>query len=732
LWRARARRNFAAIACRIALVSSRKQQGRERREPRLARAAPQAGSGGGLHADPDARAQASPRSAKLGRAKPARARKGPRLVRLALGFALKWGFVAGLWTGVAGICVLAFFWFTLPPFERINVFERRPSLAFVDSDDETIATYGDLFGGLVMLEEMPPWLPMAVLATEDRRFYSHFGVDPQGLARAALANFRAGRVVQGGSTITQQLAKNVFLTNERSGARKIQEMLLAFAIERRFSKEEILTIYLNRVYLGAGTYGVEAAAQRYFGKSARGVNAHEAAVIAGLLKAPSRLAPTANAARARIRAAEVLDNMVEAGFMTAAQRLAAGELPLGTMAAANAAALRSGRYFTDWLADKVQGFVGAQTRDLVVVTTLDSRLQRAAETALEDILAREGPKVEVSQGAFVLMRPDGAVQAMVGGRSYAQSAFNRAVDARRQPGSAFKAFVYLAAAEQGLQADARIADTPLQIGTWRPRNFDNRVSGEISVREAFARSVNTSAVRVAQQAGIDNVVRAARSLGIASPIQRNLSTALGSSEVNLLELTGAYAAFANGGDGVLPYAISEIRDTAGTVLYRRQSSGTGPVMSGAALATMTDLMQAVVASGTGRAAAFDHPAAGKTGTTNDYRDAWFVGFTADFVGGAWFGNDDGEEMERTTGGSLPARLWKAVMVEAHRGLPIRPLPGAVAPDAPPSFVNAAPSVPAPAPSTPTAGEQPGWFARLLNSLSNAPTPVDAVPNYGPN
>lgn len=713
-------------------MSSRKQQGRERREPSLARGTPPEKSSGGLHADPDARAPASPRSAKPGRATPARVRKGPGLPRRILGFVLKWGFVAGLWAGVAGVCVLAFFWFTLPPFERINVFERRPSLVFVDPAGETIATYGDLFGGLVKLEEMPPWLPMAVLATEDRRFYSHFGIDPQGLARAALANFRAGRVVQGGSTITQQLAKNVFLTNERSGARKIQEMLLAFAIERRFSKDEILTIYLNRVYLGAGTYGVEAAAQRYFGKSARAVNAHEAAVIAGLLKAPSRLAPTANVARARTRAAEVLDNMVEAGFMTPPQRLAAGELPLGTIAVANANAMRSGRYFSDWLADKVQGFVGAQTRDLVVVTTLDTRLQRTAETALEDILAREGPKVEVSQGAFVLMRPDGAVQAMVGGRSYAQSAFNRAVDARRQPGSAFKAFVYLAAAEQGLRADARIADTPLQIGTWRPRNFDNRVSGEISVRDAFARSVNTSAVRIAQQVGIDNVVRTARSLGIASPIQRNLSTALGSSEVNLLELTGAYAAFANGGNGVLPYAISEIRDTSGTVLYRRQGSGPGPVMSRAALATMTDLMQAVVTSGTGRAAAFDHPAAGKTGTTNDYRDAWFVGFTADFVGGAWFGNDDGEEMERTTGGSLPARLWKAVMVEAHRGHPPRALPGAVMQDEAPLLVNAVPSPQAPAQPSQPANEQPGWFARLLNSFSTSVPSYETSTNPGSN
>ncbi len=686
-------------------MSSRKESGR--REPRLGGDEPRRNTPA-LHADPGDRA--APSSRARASKKP---RKGPGILRKATAIALKWSFVLGLWAGVAAACVLAFFWFTLPPFDLINKFERRASLVFLDPAGETIATYGDLHGGLVKLDEMPPWLPMAVLATEDRRFYSHFGVDPQGLARAAVANFRAGRVVQGGSTITQQLAKNVFLTNERSAARKIQEMLLAFAIERRFSKEDILTVYMNRVYLGAGTYGVEAAAQRYFGKSARDVNAHEAALVAGLLKAPSRLAPTANIVRARARGAEVLDNMVEAGFMTPAQRAAAGQLPLGTVGVA--AAQRGGRYFSDWLVESVQGFVGSQARDLVIVTTLDTRLQRVAEAALEDILLREEVRADVHQGAFVLMRPDGAVLAMVGGRDYARSAFNRAVDARRQPGSAFKAFVYLAAAEQGLRPDDRLLDTPLQVGTWRPRNFDNRVSGEISAREAFARSVNTSAVRVAQRVGIDSVARTARALGIGSPIQRNLSSALGSSEVNLLEITGAYASFANGGNGVLPYAIAEIRDTAGNVLYRRQGSGLGPAMSRAALATMTDLMQAVIVSGTGRAAAFDRPAAGKTGTTNDYRDAWFVGFTADYVGGAWFGNDDGDEMERTTGGSLPARLWKTVMVEAHRNLPVRQLPGSFAPDASPARET---PLAEPAPPVPVA-EQPGWFARLLGSLSSS-------------
>ncbi len=681
-------------------MTSRSPGSRARREPRLGReAAEDDAREEGLRADPDARARPS-RGPK--RAKKA---KKPGTVRWRkLGsLAVKWGAVASIWGAIAVAGVLAAFWITLPPIDAINKFERRPSLTFVDGGGETVATYGDLYGGLVRLDEMPPWLPMAVLATEDRRFYAHFGIDPQGLARAALANFRAGRVVQGGSTITQQLAKNVFLTNDRSYKRKVQEMLLAFRLERALSKDEILTIYLNRVYLGAGTYGVEAASRRYFGKSAREVNAHEAAIVAGLLKAPSRLAPTASIERARDRASDVLDNMVEAGFLTPAQRAAAARLPIASAGAT--VAQRGNRYFTDWLAEQVQGFVGYQAQDLVVVTTMDARLQRVAETALEDILAREGPKVGVGQGAFVLMRPDGAVQAMVGGRDYAKSAFNRAVDARRQPGSAFKAFVYLAAAEQGLRADESIADTPIQLATWRPRNFDNKVFGEISIRDAYARSVNTAAVRVAQRVGVDNVVREARALGISSPIPRNLSIALGTSEVSLLELTGAYASFANGGNGVLPHAILEIRDPSGKPLYRRAGSGPGQVMTPAALATMTDLMQAVVTQGSGRAASLgDRPVGGKTGTTNDYRDAWFVGFTSDYVGGAWFGNDDGDEMERTTGGSLPARLWKAVMLEAHKGMPVKALPGAVVPEA------------------------PGWFARLIGSFpASAPASPAPVP-----
>ena len=674
-------------------MSSRPPSGRkERREPSFERGTREKGArGANLRADPEAHPKRG--------AKPRKAGRGI-FGRAAL-FVFKWTFVLGIWTGIAGVGVLGYFALTLPPVDMIERFERRPSLTFVDANGETVATYGDLFGGLVRLEDMPPWLPMAVLATEDRRFYSHFGIDLRGIARAAVANFQAGRVVQGGSTITQQLAKNVFLDNDRSASRKIREALLALWLERKFSKDQILTLYLNRVYLGAGTYGVEAAARRYFGKSARAVNAHEAAIVAGLLKAPSRFAPTASMARAKTRAAEVLDNMVEAGFMTAEQRASAGALPVSVPAAT--LAQRGNRYYTDWLLDQVQGFVGFADRDLTIVTTMDQRLQRVAEAALEDTLAREGQRAEVEQGALALMSPDGAVRALVGGRDYAKSQYNRATEARRQPGSAFKAFVYLAAAERGLKPDDTVLDAPISIQNWQPRNFDGRFSGEITVRDAFARSVNTAAIRVAQQAGIDNVVRTAQRLGIASPLRRDLTLALGTSEVTLLELTGAFAAFANGGNGVIPYAILEIRDAGGNVLYRRQGSGPGAVMGRQALATMTDLAVANVRQGSGRAAAIDRPAGGKTGTTQDYRDAWFVGFTADYVAGVWFGNDDRDDMERITGGTLPARLWRTVMLEAHRGLPARPLPG----------------------QAPV--EEPGWFARLFQASSPAQAPATPAP-----
>ena len=588
--------------------------------------------------------------------------------------------IVTLWSGIALALVLSWYALRLPDLAEIENFDRRPSLAFVATTGETIGTTGDLHAGIVRLHELPPVLAQALLATEDRRFHSHFGIDPFGLVRAAIVNLRAGRIVQGGSTLTQQLAKNVFLTHERSLERKIQEVLLAIWLERKFTKEEILTLYLNRVYLGAATYGVEAAALRYFGKSARQLNMREAAILVGLLKAPSRYAPTADRARSLRRANEVLDNLAEAGFATAAEVAAAKTLPVGSRQGASE--LRSARYFIDWLSDQVSGFVGYVDRDLVVRTTLDPRLQRAAETAIAEMLARDGEKAEVEQAALVALAPDGAVRAMVGGRDYGASQFNRATAAMRQPGSAFKSFVYLAAMERGARPDDRISDAPVAIGDWRPRNYEGEAGrGEITLRDAFARSVNTAAVRLAQRGGIDGTLMAARRAGIVAPLRRDFATALGASEVTLLELTGAFAPFANGGVSAEPHAIVEIRDRSGKLLYRRTGSGGERVVSPGALASMNDLMRAVVEKGTGRAAALDRPAGGKTGTSQEYRDAWFVGFTADLVAGVWYGNDDSSPMNRVAGGGLPARTWKAFMTDATRGVPPRQIPGAIAPGA---------------------------------------------------
>ncbi len=592
-----------------------------------------------------------------------------------------------LWVAIAGAMVLAWYAVRLPDVGAIASFDRRPSLTFVSIDGQVLATTGDLYAGAVQIEELPPHLVRALLATEDRRFYRHFGIDVIGLARAVFVNLRAGRLVQGGSTITQQLAKNVFLTHERTLDRKIQETMLALWLEHRFTKDQILTIYLNRVYLGAGTYGVEAASQRYFGKSARKLNLHEAAVIVGLLKAPSRYAPTADAARSRARASDVLDNLVEAGLASRADAEAGKMQALGMPSISPT--LRSARYFTDWLADQVSGYVGYIDRDLIVRTTLDPRLQRAAEAAIVDTLNREGEKADAEQAALVALSPDGAVRVMVGGKDYAQSQFNRAALALRQPGSSFKAFVYLAAMEQGLRADDRVSDAPVTIGDWSPRNYEGDAGrGEITLRDAFARSVNTAAVRVAQRTGLDRVMASARRAGIVSPMRRDLTTSLGASEVTLLELTGAYAPFANGGIAVEPYAISEIRDANERIVYRRTGSGAERVISRGALAAMSELLRSVIDRGTGRAAALDRPAGGKTGTSQEYRDAWFIGFTADLVAGVWFGNDDASPMNKVTGGSLPARTWKVFMTEAGRGLPAQAIPGAVGPSALDVFIDA--------------------------------------------
>ena len=588
--------------------------------------------------------------------------------RLLLG-ALRVSWRVVLFLAIAVFALVVWYSHDLPEVEKLRAAGRPATVTLIAADGSTLASLGGLSGERIAISELPEVLPQAVMAIEDRRFRSHFGLDPLGLARAVLANLRAGRVVQGGSTITQQLAKNVFLTPERTWKRKIQEALLALWLEHQFTKDQILALYLSRVYLGAGTYGVEAASRKYFGRSAREIGLAEAALLAGLLKAPSRLAPTRNPKAARARAALVLDAMVAAGYIDASAAATAKQRrirPRHRRAPAS-------RYFADWIVERLPDLIGHPEGDLVIQTTISPKVQNAAYQAIGDVLARAGEKHRMGQGAFVALSPDGAVRAMVGGRDYEKSQFNRAVQARRQPGSAFKPFVYLAGLASGLTPDSIIEDRPITIEGWRPRNYKGRQHGRVTLRQALARSINTVAVRVSERAGRAKVIATARRMGIRSPLKPHPSLALGASEVGLLELTRAYAVLANGGHGVIPHGIAEIRDGRDRLLYRRSGSGPGRVIDARRVAQMHDMLGAVIREGSGVRARLGRPAAGKTGTTQDNRDAWFVGYTGDLVAGVWLGNDDGSPMHDVSGGGWAAIIWAEVMGKAHAGLPARPL-----------------------------------------------------------
>lgn len=577
----------------------------------------------------------------------------------------------GVWAAIAVAGLLVWYATDLPDIDDALAATRRPTVTLLAADGSVIATRGDLYGIPLDLGSLPKSLPQAVLATEDRRFYNHFGIDLIGITRAAWNNIRAGRIVQGGSTITQQAAKNLFLTPERSLKRKLQELMLALWLERKFSKDQILTIYLNRVYLGAGTYGVDAAARRYFGRSATRVSVYQAAMLAGLLKAPSRYNPRADRRRAERRTDQVFVNMIAAGYLSEAEAKAAKR----QKGVRDPADQTIAGYFIDWVLEQISDYIAPGNNDVSVTTTLNPILQRAAERRTTAMLSGSGAKLGVGQAALVALATDGAVRAMVGGRDHAKSEFNRAVQARRQPGSAFKPFIFLAALEAGYRPERRISDAPITIGDWKPRNFDNQHRGEISLTEALARSVNTAAVRLAEEIGRGKVAEVAARFGLGGEIKPTPSLALGTHEVSLLELTAAYGPFANGGSGVWPYGITEIRNGAGDLLYRRQGSGPGRTADPHDIAAMNRMLAQVVVGGTGKAAGMPRPVAGKTGTSQNHRDAWFIGYSADLVTGVWMGNDDGAPMTRVTGGGLPARLWKSFMTDAHLGLAKRRLPG---------------------------------------------------------
>lgn len=604
-----------------------------------------------------------------------------------------WTFVLGVWAFLAVAGVVAYYVYHMPGLAELQVPERPASVKVLATDGTSLGQRGQMHGHAVAVRNLPPYVVQAVIATEDSRFYSHFGIDVVGVTRAMMTNISAGRLVQGGSTITQQLAKNLFLEPKRTLDRKIQEAILAVWLEQRFTKDEILEMYLNRVYFGAGSYGIEAASQRYFGKSAREVMLSEAAILAGLLKAPSRFAPTRHPERAEARSRVVLQRMVEEGFITESE----GKLALARPAEVASHGAGSADYVADWVADRVEQILGNLTEDVFVETTIDLVLQEAAEAAVVDVIREKGGERNASQAALLAIDGIGAVRAMVGGVSYQASQYNRATVAKRQPGSAFKPFVYLAALERGYTPEHMFMDEPVDFNGWAPKNYDGNYHGPMRLVDALARSTNTIAAQLAVQTGPQFVAATAKRLGIKSDLHTNASIALGTAEVSLFEMTTAYVPFANGGYGVDTHVIKRIRTASGEVLFERQPRNFGVVVSPDHLGAMNHMLRQAVEIGTGRYAQLSGwQVAGKTGTTQDFRDGWFIGYTANLTAGVWVGNDDSAPMIKVTGGNLPVEIWQAFMSEAHQGVMVADLPG--------NYV-------APVAANPAGSHQGGWQGR---------------------
>jgi penicillin-binding protein 1A len=613
-----------------------------------------------------------PKSRKR-RARKKRSARSARGKRGRIGRIAYWTLVVGLWLGIGAVGVIAWVGAHLPPIQSLEIPKRAPSIQIIDLQGRALARRGDLAGEPLPLKEMPGYVPKAFIAIEDRRFYEHHGIDPFGIGRAFVANVLHRAVAQGGSTISQQLAKNLFLTQDRTLSRKLQEALLALWLERKFSKTQILEMYINRVYFGSGAYGIEQASQRYFGKSARNIALGEAALLAGLVKSPSRLAPTRNFDGAEKRAQVVLNAMAEMKFVSYTTARNALARPPRILAQASTGSIN---YVADWVMDALNDTLGHVDEDIIVQTTIDANLQANAEKALTEELTQRGEKNGVGQGALVAMTPDGAVRALVGGRNYADSQFNRAVAAKRQPGSAFKAFVYLTAVEHGLTPDTVREDKPISVKGWQPENYNHEYFGPVTLTKALALSLNTVSVRLTLELTPMAVVRTAYRLGITSKLEPNASIALGTSEVSMLELVGAYAPFANGGYALIPRVIDKITTANGKLLYARNIQQLGRIIEARHVAMMNAMMAETLTIGTAHKAALPGwPAAGKTGTSQDFRDAWFIGYTAHLVTGVWLGNDDGTPTKHVAGGSLPVEIWSRFMRSAHQGVPVASLPG---------------------------------------------------------
>ncbi|PKP77063.1 MAG: penicillin-binding protein [Alphaproteobacteria bacterium HGW-Alphaproteobacteria-3] len=603
------------------------------------------------------------------------------------------------------VSFIAVVFFTLPDLKRVldTAQTETLSITVLDVDGDELGIRGRRTAPSVPLGEMPPYLVKAVLATEDRRFYEHNGFDPRGIARAMWTNLISFDFVEGGSTITQQVAKNIYLDNSRTIWRKAQEALIAMWLENNLTKDEILTLYLNRIYMGAGNYGMDAAARYYFGKSVRDVSLPEAAILAGLPKAPSRFSPANDLERARVRANQVLDRLVDAGSLSEKEVAGARVNPAKVLTRSKEAGRE---YFVDWVAGEVRALLPEATGRLSVRTTLDPRRQIAAEKAVGQALTETGAERRVTQGALVALGPDGAVRAMVGGRSYVESQFNRATQAERQPGSAFKPIVYLAALKSGYTPDSPVTDEPVSMDGWTPRNASTRDWGTVSLATALANSINTITVQIGNRVGMDRIIGTAGALGIDRPLPRNLSVVLGSAEVTLLELTSAYSAFGNAGMRAAPFGIVSIEAENGETLYKHEAAP-AQAMTRTQAQDMTYMLHQVVMEGTGRSAALPgRLAAGKTGTSQDNRDAWFVGYTGNEVAGVWFGNDDNTPTDGAAGGNFAAIAWRNYMAAAESGTPPAPLPGAVR-------YRDAPLVSATVPRS-------GFFAELADLFNAAP------------
>jgi len=561
----------------------------------------------------------------------------------------------------------------LPPRAELWSVRRSPGMTFLDKFGQPIATRGAKYGQPVSLATLPPYAPKAFLAAEDRRFYQHGPLDLRAIVRAAITDLRQHRTAQGASTLTQQLARTLFLRRDQSLKRKVQEAYLAWRLEQKLSKDQILELYMNRTYFGAGAYGLDAAAQTYFGKPATQLTLAEAATLAALPNAPTRLALTNDMPAALARAHHVLEVMRTEGWITPAQ-LAQAEADPPVLASTHVGEGDYGYVLDEAAAQAGQLTDGAEP-DLVVTTTIDPTLQTAAVETVRDVVEKAGARRRVSQGALVSLAPDGAILALVGGLDHDKSAFDRVVQARRQPGSAFKAFVYGAAMEHGLTPATVRDDAPISYGDWSPQDYGRDYAGPVTLMEGFARSLNTVSVRLTLELGPDVVADFARRLGLADiALHPGPSIALGAYEVSPLELAAGYQVFQTGGGRTTPYLISQIRSTRGDVLYAHAPSAPTPVLDPLFATRMVEMMKAVITSGTGTAAGIGRPAAGKTGTSQNYRDAWFVGFTPDVLTAVWVGNDDGAPMDRVTGGELPAQIWRRFMTVAERGLPPRDFP----------------------------------------------------------